>query len=88
MDDAVEDLVKKGKAPGGMINLDDAIDAAAKSHVEAFPLSGCSKKCIKVQLEGYYKNTCPNGSVKAIDKKAGSISWPKEIKLFQYNYWS
>jgi len=56
MDDAVADLVKQGKAPGGMISLDDAIDSAVKSHAEAFPLSGCSKKCIKAQLEGYYKN--------------------------------
>lgn len=38
----------------GSMSMDDAIDSAAKSHKEAFPLSGCSAECIRSQLEAYY----------------------------------
>lgn len=68
MDEQVADLVKKGKAPGGSMSMDDTLTAAAKSHKEAFPFSRCSEKCIRSQLESFYKDKCPNARPKAIDK--------------------
>ncbi|WP_377155223.1 PAAR-like domain-containing protein [Roseateles sp. UC29_93] len=50
---------KLGKVGQDMrMSMDDAIDAAADSHKEAFPLSGCSKECIRAQLESYYDRVC------------------------------
>lgn len=43
----------------GTMSMDDALDAATNSHESAFPLAGCSKKCIRAQLESYYK-VCGN----------------------------
>lgn len=68
MDKEVGILAKNGKTPGGTMSLDDTIDAAAKSHKEAFPASKCSERCIKNQLESFYKDRCPNARPKAIDK--------------------
>ncbi|MDQ1918741.1 PAAR-like domain-containing protein [Massilia pseudoviolaceinigra] len=47
-------------ADDGTMSMDDALDSATRSHQEAFPLSGCSPKCIRAQLESYYK-LCKNG---------------------------
>lgn len=70
MDKEVGILTKNGKvAPDGTMSVDDAIDAAANSHAEAFPLSKCSKKCIKAQLEAYYAQTCRGSRLKAVDKR-------------------
>ena len=70
MDETVALLVKNNQiGPDGNMSLDQAVDAAAKSHAEAFPLSGCSEKCIKAQLDSYYRNTCPNGRFAAVDKQ-------------------
>ena len=41
-------------SPDGRMSMDDALDAGADSHKDAFPLSGCSKECIRAQLESYY----------------------------------
>jgi len=52
-----------GKVPAdanNTVSLDNAISAAVASHTAAFPLSKCSPKCIRAQLEGYYKQMCPN----------------------------
>ena len=66
MDKQVRDLADAGKLKGGTMSMDQAIDAAVKSHSEAFPLSRCSAKCIRAQLENYYK--CPGARPKAVDK--------------------
>jgi len=86
MDDAVKDKVKnslkEGEAPRDTISMDDAIDAAAQSHTEAFPRSGCSKNCIKAQLESYYKDekVCLAGArVMAIDKQ-GNLHNPRKLR--------
>jgi len=42
------------------MGLDMTIEAAAQSHSAAFPFSGCSKNCIKAQLENHYKKSCKN----------------------------
>jgi len=72
MDKAVGRMVKNKRATDGNMNTDCVIDAAADSHAEAFPLSGCSRKCIKAQLESYYKNdkVCKSSAqFKTIDKQ-------------------
>lgn len=66
-------LARKGKiAPDGM-SMKDALDAAADSHGEAFPLSKCSKKCIRAQLESYY-NACRNSRPKMVNAQAKAVT--------------
>lgn len=36
------------------MRMNDGLNAAASSHARAFPLSNCSQKCIRSQLESYY----------------------------------
>jgi|GEM_PF-1923164 len=52
----------------GKMTSDEAITAAAKSHTAAFPLSGCSEKCIEVQLRDFYEEACPNGKFATVNK--------------------
>jgi Domain of unknown function (DUF4150)/GHH signature containing HNH/Endo VII superfamily nuclease toxin 2 len=68
MDEQVQGLADAGKAAGGKMSMDDTIDAAVKSHKEAFPASRCSADCIRNQLNSYYKGKCPNASPSAVDK--------------------
>ena len=75
MDGALEKASEKGKIINDKISLDDALDAAADSHMKAFPLSLCSKKCIRSQLDDYYKNACSqsNPQLNAKDKNGSKI---------------
>ncbi len=57
----------------GKMSMTDAIDAAAESHTETFPLSGCGKDCIKAQLEDYYKGLCPDSKVNAVDQLGNTV---------------
>lgn len=66
MDGNIGVLARNGKLDNGTMSMAQAIDAAADSHAEAFPLSRCSKKCIRAQLESYYD--CPGARPKAVDK--------------------
>lgn len=68
MDGEVAILARNNKVQNGTMSLDDTLDAAAKSHKEAFPFSRCSEKCIRAQLENFYKDKCPNARPKAINK--------------------
>lgn len=43
------------------IDYDNARDAGTESHNKAFPLSGCSPKCIKAQLDNYRDKVCEKG---------------------------
>ncbi len=52
----------------GEVSMQGAIDAAVASHTAAFPLSKCDPYCIKMQLEAYYMDKCPNAKLKALDK--------------------
>ena len=72
MDKEVGTLARNGKLQNGTMSMDQALDAAAKSHAEAFPLSRCSKDCIRAQLESYYK--CPGARPKAVDKNGGAVT--------------
>ncbi len=64
------ELGKDGKvSPDGTMSLDDALDAAADSHAKAFPLSRCSKKCIRAQLESYYRG-CRNARPAMVNDQA------------------
>lgn len=66
-------LEQNGKvAADGSMSMKDALDAAVDSHAEAFPLSKCSKKCIRAQLESYY-NVCKNSRPKMLDPQAKPI---------------
>lgn len=58
MNDELLARYKHGKIINDKISLDDALDAATNSHMKAFPLSLCSKKCIRSQLDDYYKKAC------------------------------
>ena len=66
MDQEVLSYVKGRKSPGGTMTMKQAIDAAVNSHSQAFPLSRCSKKCIRAQLESYYN--CPGAKPKTVNK--------------------
>ena len=57
----------------GLISRADAIDAAADAHKISFPMSKCSAKCIKAQLENYYSQACPRTKLSAKDKNGKLI---------------
>jgi hypothetical protein len=61
-------------AADGTMSLSDAIDAAADSHAEAFPLSKCSKKCMKAQLESYYNSMCRGARAEAVNAQSKPIT--------------
>ncbi|MBO9688282.1 MAG: DUF4150 domain-containing protein [Mitsuaria chitosanitabida] len=63
----------------GTMSMDDAIDAAAKSHKAAFPLSGCSMECIREQLNEYYKNKCGSSRPGMVDEQAKLIPPPAPV---------
>lgn len=60
-------------AADGSMSMTDAVDAAAKSHKEAFPLSGCSMECIREQLESYYK-MCSGTRPHMVDEQAKQVT--------------
>jgi len=66
--DAIQDLESRGRVQNEMMDLNAAIDAAAESHHQAFPRSGCSKKCIKAQLNDYYGKACHGAQFVAVGK--------------------
>jgi hypothetical protein len=51
------------KGADGRMSMADTLDAAAESHMKAFPLSRCSKACILAQLKGHYDTHCANSRV-------------------------
>lgn len=70
-------LAQNGKvASDGRMSMDDALDAAAKSHEDAFPLSRCDKKCIRAQLDAYYKNACGAGRPKMVNSQSKAATPP------------
>ena len=42
----------------GKLSYKDTRDAAIESHRKTFPFSQCSKKCLKAQLDSYYRKNC------------------------------
>lgn len=66
MDRETQMLARNNKLQGGTMSMKEAIDSAVKSHQEAFPMSRCSPKCIRAQLENYYN--CPGARPKALNK--------------------
>ncbi|MEZ4302597.1 MAG: PAAR-like domain-containing protein [Polyangiaceae bacterium] len=75
MDKQLGLLAKKGRiAPDGTISQADAVNAAVESHAAAFPLSGCSKACIKAQLEAFYNQECPGSRYFAKDKNGKLVT--------------
>jgi hypothetical protein len=64
------------KGVDGRMSMADTLDAAAESHVRAFPLSRCSKACILAQLKGHYDKHCANSRVLPGDKNGNPIKPP------------
>ena len=64
-------------APDGSMSMDDAISAGADSHKEAFPLSNCSRACIKEQLDNYYK-MCRGARPQMVDAQAKKVTPPAQ----------
>lgn len=63
-------LAANGKvSQDGTMSMDSALNAAAESHREAFPLSRCSKQCIRAQLDSYYRS-CKNARPKMLNEHA------------------
>jgi hypothetical protein len=67
------------------MSMADTLDAAAESHMKAFPLSRCSKECILAQLKGHYDKHCANAEVLPGDAngnpiKPGTENAPRKIK--------
>ena len=54
------------KVKDALLTKDEAITLAADSHAETFPNSKCSPKCIKAQLEDFYKNCKDNFNGKSL----------------------
>jgi hypothetical protein len=73
MDAELREKLKAGKVAGGKINMQEAIDAAVKSHKATFPLSLCDSDCIRAQLKDYYDSLCPNAALDAKDKNGKPI---------------
>jgi hypothetical protein len=71
-----EQIQKLANTPGALENstmsMDQAIDAAVRSHQESFPLSRCSEECIREQLENYYEEVCPGTRPKALGTTNGT----------------
>lgn len=64
-------LKRNGKvAADGSMSMYDALEAAAQSHENAFPLSRCDKKCIRAQLDAYYKKACGAGRPKSVNAQS------------------
>jgi hypothetical protein len=77
MDAQIQQLANTaGALTNGTMSMDQAINAAATSHDESFPLSGCSKDCIKNQLENYYNQACPGTRPKALGTTNGAQVGP------------
>lgn len=52
---ALTSFARKGADGAGNIPYDEAVAAAIRSHTETFPFSLCSVRCLKAQLDNYYK---------------------------------
>lgn len=48
------------------IAMEDMIEFAVESHQDAFPLSRCSEKCIRAQLQDFYNKHCRNAKARMV----------------------
>ncbi|EGX6616381.1 hypothetical protein JE592_002483 [Salmonella enterica] len=71
-------IATKPKDSSGTVSLDDAITAAVQSHMLAFPLSKCSPKCIRAQLESYYKQMCKGARPNVVNEQGKSTNSTEE----------
>ena len=61
------------KGADGRMSMADTLNAAADSHVRAFPLARCTKACILAQLKGHYDKHCANSRVLRGDQNGKPI---------------
>ncbi|MEX9913063.1 HNH/endonuclease VII fold toxin-2 domain-containing protein [Providencia huaxiensis] len=73
MDDELSRLVKNNKLTGNTMSMDQAIDAAVRSHKKTFPYANCSNHCIREQLKGYYLPMCKNARLPVKDSRGNEI---------------
>ncbi|WOB89791.1 DUF4150 domain-containing protein [Providencia sp. PROV175] len=78
MDDELSRLVKNNKLDNNTLSMDQAIDAAVRSHKKTFPYANCSNHCIREQLKGYYLPMCKNARLPAKDSRGNPITVEKE----------
>lgn len=57
----------------GSMSMEETIDTAVDSFQEAFPLSGCSRRCIEAQLKDYYNKHCRKARPRIADQNGGDI---------------
>lgn len=57
----------------GSMNMQDAIESAARAHHASFPLSFCSRSCIEAQLRDFYLKDCAGAKLRAVDKTGAPI---------------
>lgn len=78
MDDEITRLVKENKLTNNTMSMQQAIDAAVRSHKKTFPYADCSNKCIRAQLESYYLPMCKDARLPANDSRGNPITVEKE----------
>lgn len=65
---------RKSQDAAGTVSLNDTIDAAVESHMVAFPLSKCSAKCIRSQLQSYYQQMCKGARPQVVNEQGKSTN--------------
>jgi len=58
--------------------IENGADAGIKSHKKTFPLSSCSAKCLKAQMDNYRDEAC--GKDKNPDLRYGQIVVPDDVR--------
>jgi hypothetical protein len=57
----------------GSMSMEETIDTAVDSFQQAFPLSGCSRRCIEAQLKDYYNKHCRKARPRIANQNGGDI---------------
>jgi len=72
MDRQTRELFASNAISTDTMSVEQAIEAATSSLTSAFPLSGCSAKCIRAQLRSYYGQMCRGSQFKVLDKNGNT----------------
>ncbi|MEQ5635382.1 PAAR-like domain-containing protein [Providencia manganoxydans] len=73
MDEEIKLLERGNKLQNNTMSMQQAIDAAIRSHQKTFPYAGCSNGCIRAQLEAYYLPKCKDARLPAQDSNGNLI---------------
>lgn len=58
----------------GSMSMEETINTAVDSFQQAFPLSGCSRRCIEAQLKDYYNKHCRKARPRVADQNGDPIN--------------